>query len=231
MHRWPRSSKRSAFSVWNTLLLALVLMSLISGCLQPVAPEPTAVTPASAAPLSTNLPAPSVPGNVPQSALETHLTEVCRLMVRRLDLMPGVAQAKWNRKLPITDEKREQELLARLAAAGVAQKLPEELTTGFFQAQITASKQVQEQAFQDWTAQQHPPFENPPSLEQDIRPQIDEINGLMLAALVKCRAEHSTADWEAAVQRATTAAFESTSWSEEVVQTATKPLRDLKELF
>ena len=195
---------------WHHAATAWLLISLLlagcSGSSQPVAPVVEVTS---------------------KSAAETHLTKVCVLIARRLELMPGVAQAKWNRKLPITDEKREQALLAKLAADGEALQLPADLVADFFRAQMTAAKLVQEQYFQEWTAQQHPPFENPPDLEQVVRPQIDQINRQLLGALAKCWAERSAADWDGAVDRATRAAFQGKIWNAAIITTATKPLRDV----
>ncbi len=198
-------SSRPRYPVTAWLLIFLLLAGC-SGPSQPVAP---------------------VAKVTPQSAAETHLQEVCTLIARRLELMPGVAQAKWNRKLPITDEKREQSLLAKLAADGEALQLPAEFVTEFFRAQMTAAKHVQEQTFQEWTAQQHPPFENPPDLEQVVRPQIDQINRQLLEALAKCWAARNSADWDGAVNRAVRAAFQRTTWDEAIISTATKPLRGI----
>ena len=141
--------------------------------------------------------------------------------------MPGVAQAKWNRKLPITDEKREHALLTKLAAEGEALQIPSEFVTQFFRAQVTAAKQIQERLFQEWTAQQHPPFENPPDLEKDVRPQIDEINRELLKCLSKCWEQRSAADWMTALDRAQGVAFQSQALSQDVLATATKPLTDI----
>lgn len=198
-------------TAWMFALLLVLIQIELGGCSKPVAPARPSLPVAAAS---------------PKSAVETHLTDVCKLIVRRLDLIPGVAQAKWNRKLPITDEKREQALLTKLAADGQALHLPAEFVTEFFRAQITAAKQVQEQSFEEWTAQQHPPFTAPPDLEQEVRPKIDEINRQLLATLAKLWAERSETDWAAAVGRATTAAFQSTTWNAKVIATATRPLLD-----
>lgn len=200
-----RQSFHFAFAV--TLVVAG-----IDGCSRPVAPE----RPAS----------PSVEA-VPRSSVEHPLTEVYQLIARRLELMPGVAQAKWNRKLPITDEKREQALLTKLVAEGEALHLPADFVKDFFQAQITAAKLIQEQLFRDWTAQQHHPFETAPDLEKDVRPQIDEINRKMLESLAKCWERRATWDWSTASGSAQQASFRSKQWSEGVIETATKPLREI----
>lgn len=195
---------------WKIAILLASALIGPGGCSKPVAPAS---------------PSPAVVEAHPKSAAEAHLTELCELIARRLDLIPGVAQAKWNRKLPITDEKREQALLTKLAGDGEALHLPTEFVTDFFRAQITAAKQVQEQSFQEWTAQQHLPFTNPPDLEKEIRPQIDEINRQLLKVLKECWAQRSDPEWTEALERATNTAFQSTRWSKDVITTATKPLR------
>lgn len=204
--------RRTTRAIGMAMQISAALVIGPGGCSQPVAPA---------------RPASLVTEVAPTSAAQTHLKAVCELIARRLELMPGVSQAKWNRKLPITDEQREQALLTRLTAEGVARQLPAELVTDFFQAQITAAKHVQQQAFQEWTTQQHPPFANPPDLERDVRPKIDEINRQLLAALARCWTERSAADWNAAVDHASRAAFQSTSWGDDVITAALQPLYDM----
>lgn len=143
--------------------------------------------------------------------------------------MPGVAQAKWNRKLPITDARREATLLDDIQAKGVAAGLPADLVRQFFQAQITAAKLVQEQLFADWQARQQPPFSQAPDLEREVRPQIDELNRKLLAALSKCRIEWSDRVWQEMLDRARAAIFHPAEWSPEVVAAALQPLREVSE--
>ena len=202
-----RSLPRSIYLAWTVAWFVIGP----GGCSRPVDPEQPASSTAEA---------------TPQSSVEQALTEVCQLIARRLELMPGVAQAKWNRKLPITDEKRERELLTRLVAEGEARNLPTDLVRDCFQAQITAAKLIQEQSFREWTAQQHPPFENPPDLE-DLRPQIDEINGKLLDGLAKCWHERAAEGWTAAFDRARQTSFQSKQWGDAVIAAATKPLKDI----
>lgn len=138
--------------------------------------------------------------------------------------MPGVAQAKWNRRLPITDAKREKALLEKMVAEGVAAGLPAGFVSTFFEAQMTAAKLVQEQAFAEWTAQQHPPFSEAPDLERDIRPRIDDLNRQMIAALKKCWAQHGDKSWSSALDRARSAAFPARGPANEIVNAAIQPL-------
>ena len=151
-------------------------------------------------------------------------TEICRLIAQRLDLMPGVAQAKWNRQLPITDEKRERALLQKLAAEGMAAGVPAEVVSEFFQAQITAAKLIQEQAFEEWKGAQQAKFSSPPDLEKEVRPRIDALNQQLLKALAKCQTHRTRSDWNAAVERATKSVFPEGKWPEDVVKTAVSPL-------
>jgi len=128
-----------AYHPAGTLAILLVVMSMgLNGCSPPA--QPAANT--------TN----EAPGS--GTTVAARLAAVSALIARRLDLMPGVAQAKWNRKLPITDEKREQALLTRLAAEGERLDLPAAFVSEFFQAQITAAKLIQERAFEEWKSQQ-----------------------------------------------------------------------------
>lgn len=192
--------------------MVVVTIAGFNGCSPPAPPAATATN------------APPVTG----TTVAARLTAVSSLIARRLDLMPGVAQAKWNRKLPITDEKREQALLTRLAAEGEALDLPAAFVSEFFQAQVTAAKLIQERAFEEWKSQQQPPFANSPDLEKDVRPQIDEINQLLLKELADVWKERTSPDWTTAVDQANRAAFQSAKsrWPDDVVAAATKPLRD-----
>ena len=196
----------------RTRLVSLTLLSLaasVVGCTRTSpprsAPEPTTAN-------ATNA--------------ETHLRELCTLIAQRLELMPGVARAKWNRKLPITDLKREQALLEKMVADGVVGGLPAEFVTSFFQAQMTAARLVQERAFAEWTTQQHPPFPDAPDLERDIRPRIDDLNRQMLAALKPCWAGRGAEDWTSALERAKSAAFPAHQPADEILKTALQPLHN-----
>lgn len=205
-----------AYHPAGTLALMVVVTSVgFNGCSPPAQPAPPAA--------KTTL---EVPGT--GTTVAARLTAVSALIARRLDLMPGVAQAKWNRKLPITDEKREQALLTRLAAEGEGLDLPAAFVSEFFQAQITAAKLIQERAFEEWKSQQQPPFANPPDLEKDVRPQIDEINQLLLKELADVWKARTSPDWTTAVDQANRTAFDlpRSRWPDDVVAAATKPLRD-----
>lgn len=197
----------AAFLKWTRRGIALWL--LCSGCAPATEPPPRIPTPVEVK---------------SATAAEQCATEICQLIAKRLELMPGVARAKWNRQLPITDEKREQALLRKLTADGAAGGLPADVVTEFFQAQITAAKLIQEHAFEEWKGTQQTQFENPPDLEQEVRPQIDQLNQLMLKALAKCQAQRPENAWNSAVEGAQKSVFSGTKWPKVVLETAVMPL-------
>lgn len=158
---------------------------------------------------------------------ETNLESLLRLIRQRLEIMPGVAQAKWNRKLPITDARRESALLDKMAAEGATLGLPEDVVRQFFQAQISAAKLVQEQLIQDWDARKQPSFAKALDLERDVRPQIDRLNQELLAALAKCQIEKSDEGWKNKLDQAKSAIFPDTEWSQGVVDKALLPLYEI----
>lgn len=197
---------------------ALVSLALlITGC-----------APATDAPAHTSAGQPPARTETTITASQRLATDVDRLLDlirQRLDVMPGVARAKWNRKLAITDPKREAALLTKLTAEGTALDLPEAFVRQFFQAQITASKLVQEQLFEDWKSQGQATFAEAPDLERDVRPQIDALNRQLLETLAKCQPERSKPNWTARLEQARRATFESTAWSDKVIQAALLPLQ------
>jgi chorismate mutase-like protein len=155
------------------------------------------------------------------------LTGLLSLIRERLELMPLVAQAKWNRKSPVTDPVREATSLAELQAKGVERGLPAELVREFFQAQMTAAKLIQEELMTDWMANQQPPFPNPPDLANEIRPKIDQLNEQLLDALLKCCQQASTLTWKSDLTREKETFIAKSHWPETVVQIAFKPLTQI----
>lgn len=160
---------------------------------------------------------------------ETNLESLLHLIRQRLNIMPGVAQAKWNRKLPITDAKRESALLDRMAADGAVLGMSEDVVRRFFQAQISAAKLVQEQLIEEWKTHEQPLFSKAPDLEREVRPQIDELNQKLLAALAKCRVKRVEERWKDKLDQAKSAIFPSTEWSQEVVDKALLPLYEISD--
>ncbi len=208
-------------------LAILWLAVVLAGC------SPTAQPPAQTPTKITSPPPLTAPAHLKESsnsaeskvASDNDLTDLLRLIRQRLDLMPGVAQAKWNRQLPITDAQREAALLARVASEGATLGLPESDVRKFFQAQITAAKLIQEQLFKEWKSHRQQPFADAPDLERDVRPKIDELNRQLLTKLAKCWTARSRADWKEKLDSAKAAVFHSSNGSNEVMDAALRPLR------
>jgi chorismate mutase len=148
--------------------------------------------------------------------------------------MEGVAQSKWVRKSPITDAKREATLLDGLQARGTERGLPTDFVRGFFEAQITASKLIQQHYFDDWSARPEAPTFQPPDLEKEVRPKIDKLNEQLLEGLAQYWAERSGDGLKADLDRIANEVFNVPQWSAQkwqtdAVNTALQPLRGFKD--
>ncbi len=101
----------------------------------------------------------------------------------RLALMPSVAYAKFIDNRPVTDRSREEEQIERFRRAAELRGIAPDFAEAVMRGQIEASKQVQEQLSKEWKA--HPPTADWTfrSLNNDLRPAIDETNDRMLVAL------------------------------------------------
>jgi chorismate mutase len=108
------------------------------------------------------------------------------LMCQRLLLQHEVARYKWHAKLPITDAKREQDLLAKIEKQGVALGLEGEFLQRFYEAQILAGKLIQQADFDRWQEMAQAPPNTGPDLPT-LRQQIDELNQELLQALAQAR--------------------------------------------
>ncbi len=113
--------------------------------------------------------------------------ELLGLMWRRLVLMHDVARAKWNAKAPAADPARERILLRAVEKEGRALGLEPAFTRAFFEAQIEASKLIQNADFRMWESERRGPFADAPDLRRDLRPRIDALNTELLTSLVKAR--------------------------------------------
>jgi chorismate mutase-like protein len=124
------------------------------------------------------------------SLMQSHRSkDLPDLVVERLGWMHEVAHIKQRHHLPVTDPKREAELLAAMTAKGVAAGLPADATRRFFAGQITAAKIFQEQ----WMKRMSRPkasLSSPADLAKIVRPALDDIGTRMIEALVVARQRH-----------------------------------------
>jgi serine protease Do len=109
---------------------------------------------------------------------------VLKLMQQRLALMKDVAGAKWSAKLPIADPQREAELTDQLVKKGQELGLAAGLVRGFMSAQLDASRQVQENFFEQWRKQNEVPKKGA-NLHTELRPRIEQVSIELLTALAR----------------------------------------------
>lgn len=117
----------------------------------------------------------------------SHATDLPSLMVERLDWMDEVALVKQMRSLPVTDSKREAELLAAMAQEGTRQGLPPNAVRAFFEGQIEAAKEYQREWLAEHTHEPNQPGQKLPDLATTVRPAVDAISSKMLTALASTR--------------------------------------------
>ena len=142
----------------------LLVLVLLPGCVHPSKPRPDAA-----------------------------LDRLLDLIRQRLLVMDGVARWKWNQQASIADPVRERAILEGIVAQSGKHDLDPAFVRIFFQAQFDAAKQVQADCFRRWEAARQPPFPDAPDLTRDLRPQIDRLNGELLAALPAVRLQDPAA--------------------------------------
>jgi chorismate mutase len=150
------------------------------------------------------------------------IENLLELVKQRLLLMHEVARAKWNAKTPLADPDREKAMLRELAEKGRALGLDPAFASGFFAAQIEASKLMQRDDFRRWEAEKRGPFADAPDLKRDLRPRIDALNSKLLTALAKARPVLRSA--EPIVRRLAVKALEGEGITPEVRDSAVRPL-------
>ena len=116
------------------------------------------------------------------AADQTQVNRLLHLMEQRLGLMHDVALWKWNSGQPITDPKRESELLDKVVERGRQKGLDPELVRSFFSAQMEGARSIQQTDFDRWATDKPKP--NPSTLTLTaLRQQIDTLNGELIDAL------------------------------------------------
>lgn len=104
-------------------------------------------------------------------------------MEHRLDLAQSVALHKWDHGQPVQASAREQQVLANVRAAAPAHGLPPERAEALFADQIEANKLVQYTLLFHWHRLGAAPDTPRSDLQQQIRPQLDELQTLLLKHL------------------------------------------------
>jgi chorismate mutase len=101
----------------------------------------------------------------------------------RLALIPDVARHKWNTGAAITDPEREQRLIQTAIVKGRQIGIPDQVTRAAIEAQIAASKQMQEELIQSWSETGEGPFVSVPDFTEETRPKIEEATDQLIREL------------------------------------------------
>jgi serine protease Do len=102
-----------------------------------------------------------------------------RIMQKRLLAMNEVAGWKWNHRVEILDSAREKDSLAKIAARAKELNIDAAAATRFFQAQLEASRLLQQDAIAGWQ-KDNVLASAKGDLAKDLRPRIDQINEELL---------------------------------------------------
>jgi len=102
---------------------------------------------------------------------------------RRLDLAQAVALHKWDNGQPVQASPREQQVLANVRAAAPAHGLAPARAEAFFADQIEANKLVQYTLLFHWHRLGAAPDTQRSDLQQEIRPQLDQLQTVLLKQL------------------------------------------------
>lgn len=119
----------------------------------------------------------------PSNDVRQTVDQLLRLIDERLAIAPDVAKAKWNSGAPIDAPAREAQILERVVAEATRAGINEAFAQTFFKHQFEASKVIQHRLHEQWRQTEQPPFESPPDLADDIRPQLDQLTPQLMASL------------------------------------------------
>jgi len=143
------------------------------------------------------------------------------LMAQRLELSSEVAWAKFVSGAPVHDPVRESQILEQMVAVGREMGLSKSEVETFFESQMAASRQVQEDWVSRWNAGRDRPSRQPTDLATSIRPRINIINGSMLVSLSKLGNNMRSPGYQAFAIRK----LEERGFNRRVAQMATSQLR------
>lgn len=106
----------------------------------------------------------------------------------RLSLADRVALSKWETKIPVEDMQREQAVLVLATTQAREHQLDPLRAQRFFAAQIEANKLIQYGLLWKWSQTEQPPPGTRPDLINEIRPQLDRLQKILLEQLSRFEA-------------------------------------------
>lgn len=106
-------------------------------------------------------------------------------IAERLAFMPDVARHKWNTGTAVADPVREQRLIEASIVKGRQAGIPDQVTQGAIEAQINASKQMQEELIQSWREAGQGTFGSVPDFLKETRPGIEAATDRVIQELGK----------------------------------------------
>lgn len=133
------------------------------------------------------------PASVRAADADVALTNLIALASQRLALAEPVARWKWANHRSITDTPREAALLKEVEKRAAAANVDPAFAHAFFQDQIDASKDVQNDLFKTWQATR-PPEGPAPDLATTTRPQLDALTTSLIAGLARVQPLRATPD-------------------------------------
>lgn len=146
--------------------------------------------------------------------------ELAALMDRRLQLAGDVAWAKQASGARVRDTVREQAVLDRFCRLARERGLDEAGMREFAEAQIRASRLLQQIRIDEWSSGQPLPSGAPPRLQKDIRPQLDLLTTEMVEAWAAWTRVSRAARFRAADQAAVRHHLQSAGYPEPVAAAA-----------
>lgn len=144
---------------------------------------------------------------------------LAELIVQRLEVGRQVAWIKYVNEMAVKDPEREALVLASLTEQASQLGVSPEITKDFFQAQIIASRRLQEQLIHKWKRGASLPTYPPRDLRRDIRPRMDYLGTELLKELRVVRLP------DAELAKYTEAQIEQRGFAGLVARQATAPLR------
>ncbi|SAL19975.1 chorismate mutase [Caballeronia sordidicola] len=125
------------------------------------------------------------------------------LTATRLHVAREVALTKWDTRKPIEDSEREGVVISAAATQAEPAGVPRQLATHFFADQIEANKLVQYGLLARWHRAGKAPSDHRASLTDDIRPELDRLQGEFIRELAATDALRAAPDCYARLARAT----------------------------